>query len=230
MLNKADLHIHTTVSDGELDPEEVVIMAKISGIDLISITDHNSTEGIQESVNAGKTYGINVIPGIELSTKYKGEKVHILGYFKSNKYNDSIFQNILQLLKCDKTKDARKEMNKFMNTVTSGNKLSVLEGIDLLRAFDASVALAHPIRINKKILSEVLQFPFDGIELKYCASISDNICYFDLENKDSFSFYTAGSDFHTTKTKNTHHSVIGKPHLDSYEIALFLENSKALVL
>lgn len=75
-----DLHMHSTKSDGNLRPDELVKVASQKGISVISITDHDSIEGIKIAVETGKTCGIEVIPGIELSVN--GEMIlHILGYF-----------------------------------------------------------------------------------------------------------------------------------------------------
>lgn len=82
MCTKGDFHIHTIISDGYYTPTEVVIMAKEAGLDIIAITDHNTIDGIEEALEAGEKTGVKVIPGIELSTRYKGRKVHVLGYFK----------------------------------------------------------------------------------------------------------------------------------------------------
>lgn len=75
-----DLHMHTTASDGVLSPAEIVKMAVSKGIESIAITDHDTPQGINEAVETGKKYGLNVISGIELSTKYKGKNIDILGY------------------------------------------------------------------------------------------------------------------------------------------------------
>lgn len=81
---KADLHIHTSVSDGALKPADAVRILAEEGHDVISITDYNSVEGVREAMDAGKKYGVKVVPGIELSTdlEFEGKKreVHILGY------------------------------------------------------------------------------------------------------------------------------------------------------
>ncbi len=77
----ADLHIHTNFSDGSYSPLEIIEIAVAKNIDTISITDHDTVEGLETAINAGKKKGIEVIPGIELSTSYKKEDVHILGYY-----------------------------------------------------------------------------------------------------------------------------------------------------
>jgi len=78
---KTDLHIHTTASDGVLTPGEVVRMALRRGLTRIAITDHDTVAGIAEAQAAAAGTGLEVIPGVELSSKYKGKTVDVLGYF-----------------------------------------------------------------------------------------------------------------------------------------------------
>ena len=78
-MKYADLHIHSSYSDGVLTPEEIVELAKNQGIKYISITDHDSISA-QYIINKNDT-GVNIIPGIEFSTEYNDLEIHILGYF-----------------------------------------------------------------------------------------------------------------------------------------------------
>ncbi len=80
-MQKADLHIHTTASDGLLSPEEVVKWASMKRLTAVGITDHDTVNGIIPAVEASSKYGIEVVPGIELSTLYEEEEIHILGYY-----------------------------------------------------------------------------------------------------------------------------------------------------
>ncbi len=77
----ADLHIHTTESDGELTPSEVVNEAIKCGLNTISITDHDSVDGVTEARIASNGSLLNVIPGIEFSAIHKDQELHILGYY-----------------------------------------------------------------------------------------------------------------------------------------------------
>ena len=79
-MEYVDLHLHTTASDGSFAPAEVVAMAKQAGYAAIAITDHDNTGGLPEAAEAGARLGVEVVPGIELSTEYAGLEVHILGY------------------------------------------------------------------------------------------------------------------------------------------------------
>lgn len=76
---KADLHIHTTASDGRLTPREAVAWAKARGMDALAITDHDSVAGLAEAEEAAREQGIGFVRGIELSC-YSVCEIHILGY------------------------------------------------------------------------------------------------------------------------------------------------------
>lgn len=78
-MREIDLHIHSTASDGTLSPRQIVELAKAQGLKAIAITDHDTVSGYEEAAAAGIELGVEVIPGIEISTKYSGP-IHILGY------------------------------------------------------------------------------------------------------------------------------------------------------
>ena len=79
-MREIDLHVHTTASDGTYTPAEVVVLAHKIGLKAIAITDHDTESGYFAAAEAGEELGLEVVPGIEISTKY-GVAVHILGYF-----------------------------------------------------------------------------------------------------------------------------------------------------
>lgn len=78
----ADLHCHTKLSDGSVGIEDLIVIAKKSGIDTIAITDHDCLAGTVRGQVIGKRHGVTVIPGVELSAfdSEAGKKVHILSY------------------------------------------------------------------------------------------------------------------------------------------------------
>lgn len=87
-MKRIDLHVHTTGSDGTCSPAEVVALAKEKGLAAIAVTDHDGVGAYHEAAEAGKKLGVEVVPGIEISTKFytdkeqnKGYAVHILGYY-----------------------------------------------------------------------------------------------------------------------------------------------------
>ncbi len=79
-MEKIDLHVHSTASDGSYSPEELVALAKTQSLSAIAITDHDTVSGFAQAQEQGKLMGIEVVPGIEISTKYGGP-IHILGYY-----------------------------------------------------------------------------------------------------------------------------------------------------
>lgn len=76
-----DLHLHTTASDGHLNPEELVSAALHASLDAIAVTDHDTVESVRTAQSAALETNLRVIPGVELSATHEGRDVHILGYF-----------------------------------------------------------------------------------------------------------------------------------------------------
>lgn len=109
-----DLHIHTNFSDGVFDPRQAVRYAGQRGLAAISITDHDTIDGIAEAIDEGKRVGIEVIPGVELSTEVQARErseMHILGYFinwESRQLKDS-----LSLFRKTREERARKILDKL---------------------------------------------------------------------------------------------------------------------
>lgn len=230
MFSRGDLHIHSTASDGAHSPQEIVVLAKNRGIDVVALADHNSVSGIDEASEAAINYGISVIPAVELSTRYNGESIHILGYFKDRKYTDNNFRKILMEIKNHNGNKVRLALKGYRSKPTVDRFLSTSEGIELLRVFGASVVLAHPVRISQKNLLELLGLSFDGIEAKYCHSSNEQNNHFINTALSRFPFYTGGSDFHTNLIQDNKHCLIGDPFLNTIEIQRFLKGSGALVL
>ena len=75
-----DLHLHSTSSDGKLAPADVVALAADRGLDLISLTDHDTLRGVAEAQSAGRRLGVAVLPGVELSGRYTGGQCHLLAW------------------------------------------------------------------------------------------------------------------------------------------------------
>lgn len=81
-MNKVvDLHTHTLHSDGFLSPKKLVEKAKDSGIEVLSITDHDNLQGLPEAIEAGHELGVEIITGLEMSSDIRDREVHILAYF-----------------------------------------------------------------------------------------------------------------------------------------------------
>jgi 3',5'-nucleoside bisphosphate phosphatase len=76
-----DLHSHTTASDGSFSPAQLVDEAERSGVSTLGITDHDTFSGYDRALPLAQQAGIDLVCGIELSTKLHGHSVHLLGYF-----------------------------------------------------------------------------------------------------------------------------------------------------
>ena len=117
----ADLHNHTTASDGDFTSEQLLEWAKALGIKALGITDHDTLEGLKNAVIAGEKYNIEVIPGIEASIRFKRSfftgTLHLLCYFKPARLLEDKFvkdfQNVLAQGRGEKLSRARiDEINK----------------------------------------------------------------------------------------------------------------------
>jgi hypothetical protein len=87
MGNRIDLHLHSTASDGVYTPTELVQVSIDKGLEFISLTDHDTTDGIPEALNATWGTPLTVIPGVEISTEANSPfEIHILGYYVNHQY------------------------------------------------------------------------------------------------------------------------------------------------
>lgn len=75
-----DLHMHSTFSDGRYTPTRLVREAAANGIGIVALTDHDSWNGVDEAKSVGEELGVRVLTGVELSTQFENDSVHILGY------------------------------------------------------------------------------------------------------------------------------------------------------
>jgi 3',5'-nucleoside bisphosphate phosphatase len=96
-MSRLDLHLHTTHSDGSFTPTEVIDLAHKAGVTALAITDHDITTGILDATLAGQEYGIDVIPGVEISSIIGTSELHILGYFLD--YHDARLRERLARLR-----------------------------------------------------------------------------------------------------------------------------------
>jgi len=76
----ADLHLHTIFSDGTYTPLELITETKRAGLSAIAVVDHDTTEGVESTIEIANKENIEVVSGIELSAEYENSEVHILGY------------------------------------------------------------------------------------------------------------------------------------------------------
>lgn len=96
-MSRIDLHVHTTHSDGSFSTREVMAFAKHAGLTALAITDHDIVEAIPEATAIGQELGIEVVPGVEISSRLGESELHILGYFLN--WTDPILAQRLSTLR-----------------------------------------------------------------------------------------------------------------------------------
>jgi 3',5'-nucleoside bisphosphate phosphatase len=106
-LKQGDLHTHTTASDGTFSPAQNIQRAVDKGLKAIAITDHDTIHGVEAALEEANKYDdFECIPGIEISTLYKGQDIHVLGYYID--YKDENF--LMTLEKLTSVRDQRNRM------------------------------------------------------------------------------------------------------------------------
>lgn len=123
----ADLHMHTTASDGTLAPAEMVALAHARGLEAIAITDHDTVAGLAEAAAAGARLGLTVIPGVELSCEVPKAEVHLLGYL------------------CDFASPA---MERLLAELRGGRRRRAAESVERLRQAGYAVALNEVLTLG----------------------------------------------------------------------------------
>ncbi len=143
-MKLADLHIHTFFSDSTSSPEEVVEDAKQKNLNCIAITDHDTTDGIKPTQEAAKKSGLEVLPGIELSSEIHEKDIHILGYLMD--FEDEKLQS--ELLKMQDARQRRVE-TMILKLKTQGiNNIEPEEVFSLVRS--KAVGRVHLATILKQ--------------------------------------------------------------------------------
>lgn len=107
MVTAVDLHVHSIKSDGSFTPSALVDYALEKGLSAFALTDHDTVDGLDEAINYAADKEIEVIPGIEFSTEFKGKDIHIVGLYID--YKSPAFQKKIQ-----EFVDSRIERNKKM--------------------------------------------------------------------------------------------------------------------
>lgn len=143
-MNIVDLHVHSNKSDGSYTPAELVSYALEKGLSAFALTDHDTTEGLAEAMEASKDQPVEVIPGIEFSTEYEGRDIHILGLFID--YEEEQFKK--HLIAFQQSRITRNEkmcarLSEAGIDITYDALLSEFPGSVITRAHYAKYLLAH---------------------------------------------------------------------------------------
>lgn len=154
----ADLHLHTTASDGTLAPRQMVIAAKEAGLTTIAITDHDSVGGIRESLAAGEEFCLQIIPGIELSTVDGEKELHILGYFidPSNNHLNSVIRGVI---------DDRE--NRAVRMVQKLNELGINISIERVREISGTAFIGRPHIARAMLEMGYIRDPKEAFSTEY---------------------------------------------------------------
>ncbi|MCI1692219.1 PHP domain-containing protein [Aneurinibacillus aneurinilyticus] len=106
-MNKADLHSHTTASDGTYSVRQSIERAKANGLAALGITDHDTIAALASALEEGKRQGIEIVPGVEISSVYSGKDVHVLGYYMD-------INNCAFLQRLEELREVRGKRNRMM--------------------------------------------------------------------------------------------------------------------
>jgi len=133
---KADLHTHTNYSDGVFTPFELIQRVSSKGVKMLAITDHDNVGAIEEATEIGKSLGVEIIPGVELSSDHKGKEVHMLGYFFD--YKNAELLSYLEGFRKERRLRAERIIMKL-------NELGILINIeDVLANVKGNISIGRP--------------------------------------------------------------------------------------
>lgn len=139
-----DLHVHSNKSDGSFTPSELVDYAVEKGLRAFALTDHDTTEGLDEAIATAKGKEIEVIPGIEFSTEYEGKDIHIVGLYID--YKSEIFSGQIQSFVDSRTERNRKMCANLQSAgidISYEKLLAAFPGAVITRAHYAKYLLDH---------------------------------------------------------------------------------------
>jgi len=135
MQGGADLHMHSRHSDGTDEPARIVVLAAAAGLQAVSLTDHDSIDGLQEASEAGKRLGVRVIAGAELSAEFQGHEVHLLAYG---------FDPLAPALRRVLQEVRRARARRIARMVEQLNQLGIPLTMSMVGGGDKGVALGRP--------------------------------------------------------------------------------------
>lgn len=209
-----DLHTHSVFSDGTLTPEEIVDLAIVSGLSAVALTDHNTVSGLDRFLSYGTNKSIELVPGIELSTEYNGQELHILGLFLTPEMYGDITAYVREA-------DKRKEASNISLAQTLNENGFLIDYTALKKAQpDGKVNRAH--------------FAAALVDSGYCRSRNEA---FDTVLSKSYGWYQPPKRSETLETITFLHSLGAVPvwahplfHVDHAQCEAILSKAKAFGL
>ena len=153
---EVDLHLHTTASDGALTPTQLVDLCAERGLRVICISDHDTTNGLPEALQAAAAYpDLAIVPGIELSTDIPGSEIHILGYFVD--HYDERLQSIL-----NDFRDGRRNRGRRM--VENLNAMGVSISWERVQEIAGDASIGRPHIARALVEGGYVQYPKDAFD------------------------------------------------------------------
>lgn len=151
-IRPIDLHVHSVKSDGSLTPSQLVDLGIKKDLKAFALTDHDTTDGIDEAIEYAKDKDIEVIPGIELSTEYMGKDIHMVGLYIDHK--SPAFLNHIQAFRDSRDLRNEKMCNKLREEAGMDISYEALKATDpgavITRSHYAKYMLAHGYIKNLK--------------------------------------------------------------------------------
>lgn len=142
---KFEIHMHSTFSDGEFSPTELVDIACKNGVSILSLTDHDTFSGIPEFVKSASEKSISAIPGIEMTVKYGELQLHVLGYFKDQESIRPDLWNRVEKMKAQRD-ERMAEMIERVNEAVPEKFRGQIEFENVQRAAEGVLARPHLAR------------------------------------------------------------------------------------
>ncbi|NGX42823.1 MAG: 5'-3' exoribonuclease [Chlamydiae bacterium] len=191
---RADLHCHSTCSDGTLSPEEIIDLAKEIGLSGLSITDHDTLMAYDTAIEYAKSRNLEMIPGVEFSSSLHGVNVHILGFAFS--LDNEAIHNF-----CQKHHERRNKRYPAILTLLAENEMPISE--------EDLPTTSHHGNIGRPHIAQAM------IEKGYVTSFNEAFKKFLGENKPCF---VKSEAFSVEETIDVIHeaggvAIIAHPHL-----------------
>lgn len=134
-MPRIDLHTHSNRSDGTFEPAEVVRLAAERALDVVALTDHDTTDGLAEAFTTGSVVGVEVVPGVEFSAEFDGHSVHVLCYWMDPQ--DAALQLELRRLREDRFRRGELMVDKLRD-------LGLPVGFERVRAIAGDATIVRP--------------------------------------------------------------------------------------
>jgi 3',5'-nucleoside bisphosphate phosphatase len=152
-----DLHTHSSCSDGALPPAALVERAAAAGVQVLALTDHDTTAGLEEAARRGTELGLRLVPGVEISSAWRAQSIHVLGL-----WIDPASATLRRELDAQST-----WRDKRMREICQHLTCIGLPGVELLRAVEAQAGIATRAHLAAAMVERGLARSIDDVFRKY---------------------------------------------------------------